>query len=161
MIRVAILLVVISSSQSCIQNGTHVTSTENNVVVSSSDAGNPDCTSLNLNYLVVVNEVRSENMRHIEIFLDVEEFNEKNLRKLFRKFSNTYSHPKYLTLVVKTHWSQLELPSDCPLGGTGKSEKSSAFTSHHRAIFYRHEKTSFFRYSTDPHSDFMKEIVID
>lgn len=99
--------------------------------------GQNECTTLAFRFVEFENELYSPNLRHIELFLDVREFNESNLRNLFNFLTRKYPDPENLTVVVNTDWNQLPRITDCPLTAMSNSNAPLEQTEYHQAIFYR------------------------
>lgn len=119
-----------------------------------------ECIKPKLNYLVVTNEKRSANLRHVQVFLDKRDFSEPNLRALFEYLSEKFPSPKYLTISVYTDWAQIDPPTDCPVAGSsGGGEKLDK----HKflwAVFNRHEENVVFKYKPELESDQMETVVL-
>ena len=75
-----------------------------------------DCRPLHFRYLILSNELWSEKLRHIDIFMEPSAFSEGNLNKLFKIFSKTFTKPEVLTITVKTNWNQFHFSRapNCP-----------------------------------------------
>lgn len=119
-----------------------------------------NCVKMKFRYIITENTIQSSNFRKIEVFLDEKEFSVENLKELFSYLSSKYPEPKYLTVLVKTNWAQLQFPSDCP--GIGRSNvpvKPDEFD-YHQAIYYRRGGNEYFRYSVILKSDKLETYVI-
>lgn len=121
-----------------------------------------ECATLPFHFLIVENALYSESIRHVEIFLDDAAFSEANLKDLFSFISKKYVEPIGLTIVVKTNWQQLSLPSDCPPSGMSNTTTPLEQYNYHEAIFYRRDrnnKSMYFRYN--PELTAYKTVVLD
>lgn len=122
--------------------------------------GKRDCITMEFRYLIIENVTQSSNFRRIEVFMNNQAFSVGNLKKLFSHLSNKYPDPKYLTIVVKTDWSQIQLPTDCPgTGSTNITQRADEFD-FHRAIYYRRGENIYFRYSTMLKVQEMETVVL-
>lgn len=121
------------------------------------------CETIPFHFVIIRNDLQSETVRKIDVFLDSNAYSVANLTTLFSYLSNKYPEPMYLTIGVHTDWSQLDLPTDCPGsgsgGGTQVQERPYEYD-FHRAIFYRRGENIFYRYSSQLKTDKLETIVI-
>ncbi len=120
--------------------------------------------SLDIRFVVVSNVLMSESSRHIEIFLDPEEYSEEKLKRLFETFSNWYPGPERLVIVVNTSWPQLpRLTSapDCPGRGT-TGARNDRDNENYSAYFSRRDEKTYFSYFENlDATEKMRTVVID
>ncbi len=85
------------------------------------------CERPNIPFIVFYNELHSENVRHIKVFLSDKKYSIENVKKISLYLNGEFPSPKHLTVVIYTDWSQLDLPNDCQASGiageTGKPSK--------------------------------------
>jgi hypothetical protein len=111
----------------------------------------PDCVKLPFHYLVT-NDVKDYNTRIIQVFLDEKAFSEQNLTTLFRYLSDKNpatdsSSYNNLQIWVKTDWSQLPFPSDCPPSANSGGDSGTKRNDYFWANFYRSEGKEYFTYN--------------
>lgn len=58
----------------------------------------------------------SENVRHLNVFMDESAFSEDNLTQMFKYLETRYKDVKILVINVKTNWKQISFPDDCMNG---------------------------------------------
>ncbi|HMU34436.1 MAG: hypothetical protein JSS77_11880 [Acidobacteria bacterium] len=120
-----------------------------------------ECITMPFHYVLVDNWEKSSTVREIEIFMDDKAFTLENLKMLFAYFSDRFPEPKLLIVRVKTDWSQLNLPSDCPGAGSGGSNIAKVENfDHHRADYYRRGNDVYFYYTTKLKTETMEKVVL-
>lgn len=120
----------------------------------------PACQDRKTRYLIVSNELWSTHTRHIQVFLDERDFSISALQTLFSNLSDEFPEPKYLAIVVKTDWSQLDLPTDC--SGSGSSGKdNNTFYPYLSARFNRDGKKKTIRYTKAKNVDRLETIELE
>ena len=135
---------------------------ESRVTNSFGNSNGPVCEPNPFHFVIVRNDVQSENMRRIEIFMEATAYSVDNLKILFTRISDKYPEPKYLTIIVYTDWSQLDLPSDCPgtgIGGGQPRERPHELEFHH-ARYARRGPNIYFYYSVDLGTEMLETYVI-
>lgn len=109
-----------------------------------------DCWELDIRLLVISNEVTSDQLRKIEVFLDPAEFSRQNLQRILDQFSRKYEDGKNLNIRVYTDWKQFFPYQGCPGSGhTGISPMTEEFYKHSWAVLYRMVGKKAIRISTD------------
>jgi len=107
-----------------------------------------ECALMNFRFLKINDTVQSSNFRQIEVFMDIRDFSEENLRRMFLFLSKSRPEPQYLTVLVKTDWNQFEYPSDCPPVARSKVPPNVANEKLLEATFFRRGDNVFFRYGS-------------
>jgi len=120
-----------------------------------------ECITMPFHYVLADNWEKSSNVREIEVFMDDKAFSLENLKMLFAYLSDRFPEPKHLNVRIKTDWSQLNLPSDCPGSGSGGSNiaKVESFD-YHRADYYRRGDDVYFYYTTQLKTEKMEKVVL-
>lgn len=122
-----------------------------------------DCVTLDFHYLISADEMHTQKIRNIEVFMDEKAFNRENLRKLFKYLSRKYSSPKHLTIDVKTNWNQLLLSTDCPPGGLSEQRQKLDKYDYYRAKFYRRDRgriVEYFHFYPVLKTDNYEEVIL-
>ena len=132
-----------------IQNSTH-----------RSGEGREDCFTMPFRYVVVYNKQGSSKLRQKLVFMDPKDYSPENLKILFLHLSKDQPTTENLSILVKTDWSQLDLPSDCPGSGIEGSSLSPETNDFHRAVFYRRGGSSYFYYTKELGTEKMEKVVI-
>ena len=118
------------------------------------------CGEIKFHYLVTQNELMSESVRQLTVFLDPTAFSEQNLQILFKNLSNKFAQPKGLVVIVETSWSRLALPDGCPIGVSSAPYDSTENDSH-RAIFRRLGSALEFRYNPMLKTEKWKQVRLE
>lgn len=117
------------------------------------------CDTAPFRYVVTNDWRKSSKVREIEVFMNPADFEPEKLKQLFQYLSRKYTEPEFLQIKVKTDWSQVQVPTDCP--GSGASgdvfEKNYDF---HRAEFFRRGENVYFYYTTELKTEKMEKVVI-
>lgn len=161
--QIIIMINLIFICTTCSQNAARIESTnveETETQNISTKKSLEDCVTMKFRYIVTENTIQSSNFRKIEVFLDEREFTVENFKELFSYLSNKYPDPKYLTVLVKTNWEQLQFPSDCPGVGISNVPRRPDEYDYHQAIYFRRGKNEYFRYSTKLKTEELETIVI-
>lgn len=160
MVRLFICGVIVLNIFSCSQSDALLKQNVTNVVVNGSNGNSTECKMPGTPFLVVSNELRSENLRHIQVFMPNSEFSAENLKDLSLYFSDKFPTPKLLTVVAYTDWSQLDLPS-CKVSGISGGGERPDKNAFHWGVFNRHGKNKTIRYLKTPNDEQMETIVIE
>lgn len=161
MIRIFLLSVLILNTLSCVKMPV-VRQNTADLLASNQIGATQDCESLtNMSFLIVSNELRSDNLRHIQIFMINVDFSLENLKKLFSNLSNRFRSPKYLTIVVYTDWSQLDLPTDCERIGSSKKNVNGDKNEFLWGVFNRHEQKKTIRYTKTANADHLETVIVE
>lgn len=120
-----------------------------------------ECTTMPFHYLIVRDWLKSPAVRELEVFMNAKEFSAQNIGSLFSHLSEKFPEPDRLTIHVRTDWSQLDLPSDCPgIGAEGGSELISENYDFHRAVYYRRGEDVYFYYTSELKTEKMEKVVL-
>ncbi len=119
-----------------------------------------DCFTMKFHYLLTLDYMVTPKLREIHVFLDEKAFSEENLKILFSHLSKQFQEPNYLSVKVKTDWSQIPLPSNCPPKGTSNMPSEIDRYDYHQAIFYRRGENEYFRYNPVLKTSDFKEIIL-
>lgn len=119
-------------------------------------------TCYDLEFSIVNNDLYSSKIRHVELFLDPNAFNEKNLRRLFSCVSRDNPEPAWLTVQVETDWSRVHLPTGRPGTGSCPAPPDPHEYDFLQALYWRRENHEYFRYSPGIHIHqfYFKTVVI-
>ena len=114
----------------------------------------PNCREANYYYLVTQNLLYSEKVRHIEVYLAPEAFNEENLRILFACLGRENPYPHHLIAELETDWSRVHIPDGRPGSGASSMPPDPHENDYLRAVYFRRpgrgDRTGgreYFRYS--------------
>jgi len=111
-----------------------------------------DCPGLNFTYQIAGNDMWSEKIRHIYLYLEPKAFNQKNLRQLFACVSKANPDPVNLIAELNTDWSRLPDPSSTePGSGCGGCKEDPHKYDFLQAKYVRREHSEYFKYSPVTH----------
>ncbi len=119
----------------------------------------PSCPEVRGEFMVTQNELYSEKVRHMEVYLSPSSFDEKNLRALFACLSQGNPKPEHLTVTVETDRSRVHIPDGKPGTGISGGPVDPHEYDFLKAIYYRRPAVSnrmpveYFRYSPRTHLD--------
>ena len=119
----------------------------------------PNCPEVRAEFLVTQNELYTEKVRHLEVYLTPTAFSESNLRLLFACLSKDNPEPPHLTAEVETDWSRVHIPNGMPGTGASNMPPDPHEYDFLKAIYYRRPATDhrkraeYFRYSPRIHLD--------
>ncbi|MBK8813475.1 MAG: hypothetical protein IPN69_22490 [Acidobacteria bacterium] len=122
--------------------------------------GTSTCFPVNFRYLIVKDTMLSGRSREVELFQERKSFNRDNLQQLFVHLSKQYPEPVNLTVEVKTDWSQISIPTECP--GTGRSNVDvlKGELDGIDARFYRRGGNEYFKYVESSDSTEVRTVLI-
>ncbi len=119
----------------------------------------PKCSTIEAEFLVTQNSLRSELMRRMEVYLAPTAFDEKNLRSLFECLSKENPEPEHLIISLETDWSRVHIPDGRPGTGASGGPRDPHENDFLRAMYYRRPEKGdrygkeYFRYSPRIHLD--------
>lgn len=111
-----------------------------------------ECPKLSFKFEIAGNELYSEKVRHIWLYLEPSAFNTNNLRDLFACVSNANPEPVHLTVELNTDWSRLPDPTSTQPGtGCGGCLEDPHRYDFLQATYIRQAPREYFKYSPVPY----------
>lgn len=125
------------------------------------DSENRSCEANSFHFEILRNDLQSETTRRIEIFMEASAYSVENLKQLFSKVSTKYPEPDYLTIVVYTDWSQVDLRTDAKgSASSGRSPGRPHELEFHHAKYFRRGENIYFRYSSELNTERLETFVL-
>jgi hypothetical protein len=155
MLRIAVVLMSFFVTVACSQQDSKFTAQAGTTSPTPIPARTPiylECPAVKAAYKIAGNDLWSENVRHVWLYLEPAAFNEKNLKKLFACVSKANPEPVHLTAELHTDWSRLpEVTSTEPGGGCGECKEDPHRYDFLQGWYMRREKHEWIEYSPAPH----------
>ena len=109
---------------------------------------NSDC-DFDLNFkFIITHNFADKTSREVEVFLDPQAFNDKNLKKLFSYFATKYKSPNIMEVRVETSWYTVAAPNiDCEGEAMSNMPDDPEKLKYHWALYLRSGNDEVYRFN--------------